>query len=118
MARPAASLPLPASSSILLLILSPALMSAVLPACGTATHPAQAASFATSGIFVVTVFAMWSKVGHRASAYAALIAGTAVYAGGEHLEMLPHPYLASVLAALVVYVAVAPLRPADTAVSG
>jgi Na+/proline symporter len=78
----------------------------------------QAASFATSGIFVVTVFAMWSKVGHRASAYAALIAGTAVYAGGEHFEMLPHPYLASVAAALVVYVAVAPLRPSDTAVSG
>ena len=66
----------------------------------------------------VTVFAMWSKAGHRVSAYAALIAGTAVYAGGEHLEMLPHPYLASVAAALVVYVAAAPLRPSDTAVSG
>ena len=78
----------------------------------------QAASFATSGIFVVTVFAMWSKVGHRASAYAALIAGTAVYAGGEHLGAVPHPYLASVAAALIVYVAAAPLRPSDTAVSG
>ncbi len=63
----------------------------------------EAASFGTSGIFVVTVFAMWTRIGERASAYGALIVGSLVYAAGAYLGLLPHPYLASIAAALAVY---------------
>jgi Na+/proline symporter len=65
----------------------------------------EAASFGTAGIFVVTVFAMWSRRGGRASAYAAMLVGAIVYAGGEHLELLAHPYLTALAAALLAYVA-------------
>lgn len=72
----------------------------------------QAASFGTAGIFVVTVFAMWINLGGRFSAYAALIAGTGVYAAGNHLELLTHPYITGLGAALVAYLVVAWLAPA------
>jgi hypothetical protein len=51
------------------------------------------------------VFAMWSRRGGRASAYAAMLVGAIVYAGGEHLELLAHPYLTALAAALLAYVA-------------
>jgi Na+/proline symporter len=72
----------------------------------------QAASFGTAGIFVVTVFAMWSEAGGKLSAYAALVAGTVVYAAGNHLELLTHPYITGLAAALVAYLVGARLAPA------
>jgi Na+/proline symporter len=78
----------------------------------------QAASFATSGIFVVTVFALWSGAGKKASAYGALVVGAAVYAAGEHLGLIPHPYLSSLAAAAIIYVAASPLGRSREAAAG
>ena len=63
----------------------------------------EAASFGTSGIFVVTVFAMWTRIGERASAYGALVAASLVYVAGAYLGLVPHPYLASMAVGLAVY---------------
>ena len=66
----------------------------------------EASSFGTAGIFVVMVFALFGGVGGRASAYAGLVIGVGVYAAGKHLDLLAHPYLAGLAAALFAYLVV------------
>jgi Na+/proline symporter len=76
----------------------------------------EAASFGTSGIFVVMVFAMWTGIGRQASAYAALATAMVVYAAGAHLELVPHPYMASIAAAVVAYLFGVPLARVNRAI--
>jgi SSS family solute:Na+ symporter len=67
----------------------------------------QAAAFGTAGIFVITVFGLWSRVGSQASAYAALAAGALVYAVGEHFSVLAHPYITALAVAFAAYLGAA-----------
>jgi solute:Na+ symporter, SSS family len=68
---------------------------------------AIASAFGSSGIFVVGLFGLFGNFGGARSAYASLIAGMAVWAAGEYLLDWSTPYLASLAAALVAYLAAA-----------
>ena len=70
---------------------------------------ATASAFGSAGIFVVGMFGLFSRVGGAASAYAALVAGIVVWAAGEYWLDWSTPYVAALAAALVAYLAAAPL---------
>lgn len=63
----------------------------------------EASAFGTAGVFVCVMFGLFSSVGGARSALFALLLGFVVYLLGQHVVMLAHPYLASLLAALVGY---------------
>ena len=66
---------------------------------------ATASAFGSAGIFVVGMFGLFSRVGGPRSAYAALVAGTGVWAAGEYVFEWPTPYIAALAAALLAYLA-------------
>ena len=66
-----------------------------------------ASAFATAGIFVAFAFGLFTGWGGAASAYAAIVAGAGVWAGGKYLLELQAPYVSGVLAAVAAYAAVA-----------
>jgi SSS family transporter len=66
-----------------------------------------ASAFATAGIFVAFAFGLFTGWGGAASAYAAIIAGAVVWAGGKYLLELQAPYIGGVLTAVAAYAAVA-----------
>jgi SSS family transporter len=66
-----------------------------------------ASAFATAGIFVAFAFGLFTGWGGAASAYAAIVAGAVVWAGGKYLLELEAPYVTGVLAAVAAYAAVA-----------
>ncbi|HLU66433.1 MAG TPA: sodium:solute symporter family protein [Kofleriaceae bacterium] len=73
----------------------------------------EASSFGTAGIFTITVFGLWSRLGGRASAYVALSLGVTIYAVGSRSGALDQPYLTALAGALVGYLAVSAFsRPA------
>jgi Na+/proline symporter len=70
-----------------------------------------ASAFGSSGIFVVGLFGLFSRVGGALSAYAALIVGIVVWAAGDLVLGLTAPYLLSLASAFAVYVGAAWLKP-------
>jgi Na+/proline symporter len=64
---------------------------------------ATASAFGSAGIFVVGMFGLFSRVGGAPSAYAALVAGVAVWAAGEYWLAWPTPYIAALAASLAAY---------------
>ena len=66
-----------------------------------------ASAFGSAGVFVATLFALFTGFGGPASAYASIIAGMLVWAVGKYAFELPIPYLLGLLAALLGYVAMA-----------
>ena len=66
-----------------------------------------ASAFGSAGVFVTTLFALFTRFGGPASAYASVAAGMLVWAGGKYALDLTAPYLLGLLAALVGYVGVA-----------
>ncbi len=76
---------------------------------------ATASAFGSAGIFVVGLFGLFSRVGGAPSAYAALVAGVAVWAAGEYWLGWSTPYVAAVAAALAAYLAGAALAPRSAA---
>ncbi|HXG27337.1 MAG TPA: sodium:solute symporter family protein [Nevskiales bacterium] len=69
----------------------------------------EASSLGSAGVLVCMLFALWGRrIGSAASAIAALVAGIAVYVGGQHLFELPYPYLTSLAAAFCAYLVAAP----------
>lgn len=74
----------------------------------------ESSSFGTAGILVLLIAGLWlPRLGGAASGYAAIIAGTITYVIAAHLLGMESPYLLSVAAALIAYVALAPLsKPA------
>jgi Na+/proline symporter len=64
---------------------------------------ATASAFGSAGIFVVGMFGLFSRVGGAPSAYAALVAGVAVWAAGEYWLDWSTPYVAALAAALAAY---------------
>jgi Na+/proline symporter len=70
----------------------------------------QASAFGSAGVIVTVVFGLFTRVGGRASAYAALLAGAVVYVASGPAGC-PYPYLASLAAALVGYLGSAFIGP-------
>jgi Na+/proline symporter len=70
-----------------------------------------AAAFASAGVLVCGVFGLFTKLGGAKSATAALLAGAAVWSIGEWAELTRTPYLASLAAAVLGYLAVAAFEP-------
>jgi Na+/proline symporter len=66
-----------------------------------------ASAFGSAGVFVATIFALFTRFGGPASAYAAIISGMLVWAIGKYALELSVPYLLGLLAAFVGYVALA-----------
>jgi Na+/proline symporter len=64
----------------------------------------QASAFCSAGVAVAVLFGLFTTFGGRASAYAALIFGALVYCSASILGC-PIPYLASLAAALIGYLA-------------
>lgn len=74
----------------------------------------EASALGSSGIFVCVVMGLFTRHGGARAAAASLSLGIVVYAAGAHLLELPHPYLASLLAAALGYTFGALLDPAET----
>lgn len=70
----------------------------------------EASAFGSAGVIVCVVFGLFTGLGERASAYAALLAGAVVYVAAGRLGC-PYPYLASLAAALAAYLGGALLTP-------
>jgi len=70
----------------------------------------EAGGMGSSGILVIMLFSLYrTHLGGARSAYAALIAGTGVYLAAKHLLGYEQPYLLSLVAALLAYLALAAL---------
>lgn len=65
----------------------------------------EASAFGSAGVFVVGVAALFSRVGGPLAAIAALSAGVVVYIYGAHWVDWQTPYLASLLASALAYLA-------------
>ena len=70
----------------------------------------QASAFGSAGVIVTVVFGLFTPLGGRSSAYAALLSGTAVYLLSAPAGC-PYPYLASLAAALAAYLGTALIAP-------
>ena len=66
-----------------------------------------ASAFGSAGVFVATLFALFTRFGGPLSAYASVGAGMIVWAGGKYGLGLATPYLFGLLAALAGYVGAA-----------
>jgi solute:Na+ symporter, SSS family len=66
-----------------------------------------ASAFGSAGVFVATLFALFTSFGGPASAYTSVLAGMLVWAVGKYALGLTAPYLLGLLAATVAYLAVA-----------
>ena len=66
-----------------------------------------ASAFGSAGVFVATLFALFTRFGGPASAYASIISGMVVWAIGKYALELSVPYLLGLLAAFLGYVAFA-----------
>ena len=69
-----------------------------------------ASAFGSAGVFVATMFALFTRFGGPASAYVSVAAGLVVWAAGKYALGLTAPYLLGLLAATIAYVGVALLE--------
>ncbi len=63
-----------------------------------------ASAFGSAGVFVATLFALFTRFGGPLSATVSIVAGMVVWAGGKYGLGLAAPYLLGLLAALAGYV--------------
>ena len=75
---------------------------------------AESSSFASAGIVTVVTFGLFTRVGGRASALAALLTGMGAWVLGAYVLVLPYPYLTSLAAAVAAYLLAALLGSAPT----
>jgi Na+/proline symporter len=66
-----------------------------------------ASAFGGAGLFVVALFALFTRYGGAASAYAGALSGLLVWAGLKYLTDSGYPYLSALLASAAAYVLVA-----------
>lgn len=66
-----------------------------------------ASAFGSAGVFVATLFALFTRFGGAPSAYASVVAGMVVWAAGKYGLGIATPYLFGLLAALIGYVGAA-----------
>jgi Na+/proline symporter len=69
-----------------------------------------ASAFGSAGVFVTALFALFSRFGGPASAYASVVAGMVIWAGAKYVVGLGAPYLLGLLAATCAYIGVALLQ--------
>jgi len=69
-----------------------------------------ASAFGSAGVFVTALFALFTRFGGPASAYASVVAGMVIWAGAKYLAGLSAPYLLGLLAATCSYIGVALLQ--------
>lgn len=69
-----------------------------------------ASAFGSAGVFVATLFALFTRFGGPASAYVSVAGGMLVWAVGKYAFDVPTPYLLGLLAATIGYVGVALLE--------
>jgi len=67
----------------------------------------ESSAFGGAGVFVIVMFGLFTPFGGPRAAFAALALGAVVWIGADKLLHLPVPYLMSLAASLVAYVAVA-----------
>lgn len=67
----------------------------------------QSSAFGGGGIFIIVVFGLFTRFGGARAALAALIVGIVTWVLGEHILNWPTPYLVSLAAATLSYLAVA-----------
>jgi len=72
----------------------------------------QASAFGGASVFVPMTFGLFTRVGGARAAVASVVAGVAVYTLGTHALGIPYPFLSSLAASTLVYLAVAALEPA------
>jgi len=72
----------------------------------------MASAFGSTGFFVVGCFALFSRLGGPASAYATYVVGLVVWAYGDYWADWTAPFLVSLACSVVVYLAVARLESA------
>lgn len=66
-----------------------------------------ASAFGSAGVFVTTLFALFTRIGGSASAYAAMATGLIVWGGGKYGLGLETPYLWGLALSAMVYLAIA-----------
>ena len=66
-----------------------------------------ASAFGSAGVFVATLFALFTRFGGPASAYASILSGMALWAVGDYLLGLTAPYLLGLSGATVAYAGMA-----------
>jgi len=71
----------------------------------------EASAFGSSGIVVAAIFGLFTSFGGWRAALAALATGVGTWTTGHYVLDLPYPYLTSLAAALLAYVAIASLEP-------
>jgi len=69
-----------------------------------------ASAFGSAGVFVAALFALFTKFGGPASAYASIAAGLGVWASGKYLFGLTAPYVSGLFAATIGYIGAALLQ--------
>ncbi len=72
-----------------------------------------ASACGSAGVFVVTMFALFTRFGGTASAYGALVAGMGVWLAARFAAEIRAPYLLALVAATAVYAALAFERPSQ-----
>jgi Na+/proline symporter len=70
-----------------------------------------ASAFGSAGVFVATLFALFTRYGGPLSAYLSIIAGMLVWAGGKFVLGLSTPYLIGLVSAAAAYVGGALMQP-------
>ena len=71
----------------------------------------NASAFGSAGIFVIVLMGLFTRLGGSRAAMTSLVSGMTVWVIGNYLHGWPHPYLASLVAATVGYLAVAFAEP-------
>ena len=66
-----------------------------------------ASAFGSAGVFVATLFALYTRFGGPASAYASIISGMLLWAIGDYLLGLTAPYLLGLSGAALAYTGIA-----------
>ena len=67
----------------------------------------QASAFGSSGIVTVVVFGLFTRIGGRGSAVAALLGGVTAWVLGAYLLDAPYPYITSLAVAVAAYLGAA-----------
>jgi Na+/proline symporter len=70
-----------------------------------------ASAFGSAGVFVATIFALFTRFGGPLSAYTSIVMGMLVWAAGKYMIDMPAPYVTGLLAATISYVVTGALRP-------